>query len=128
MASIADGCVCVTLGPLIGLKVKIDLIDKSYDIGEVIDLQSGETIVKVFLDVDFAVRNGKWHLPGKQMSIVLMSNLGCLMEVPVSYKNYRFSLDLPVAGLRWLRAELYCLVDDQKMMAAFTNPVYFERK
>jgi hypothetical protein len=121
LEAISGGRVCVTLGPLLHLAVKTCLTEKYFEPGDEAVIYENE-VIKVDLDLDFSVRRDKWQLPGQVMEMILASNLGSMPVDVTCSKGIEYTA---AGGLKWLRAELYTVINGVRTLAAFTNPVYF---
>lgn len=124
--AIAEGRAVVTLGPLLGLAVKLNSSDKKFNMGEEVFLDDGSDQIEVQLGLEFPNKEFEWKLEKQQLRIEITSNSGVLYKLDVPLESQKKTLTFSSKGLKWMRAELYGTVKDINVMMAFTNPVYFK--
>lgn len=134
VSALREGRATVTLGPLLSLTVSLD--GQSYGLGSVIPSprqaeDQGE--VQAHITIDFSVRPGLWSLPEQNFKLILCSDRGQELDIEVPRNGGSTDDPLCFVGLpvpsrprKWLRAELWGMVQEVHALIAFTNPVYFD--
>lgn len=123
--AIVNGAAVVTSGPLLLMECKLKNVNKIYTIGETVQLEKSDGCIDIDVSIDFTVRKDQWRL-GEKMALSIVSNKGEIARVPVDVNRPNFSFDVLHTGIKWIRAELYGFIDQQQLLIALTNPIYFK--
>ncbi|MDF2959586.1 MAG: histidinol-phosphatase [Paenibacillus sp.] len=120
------GSAAVSMGPLPQLTVLAPDGSRA-SLGDVVALQQqdGAAMLEVTAGVDFTARAGHWELPDQRLQLKLVSNLGELAVVEVTQGQPQATRSMNLAGVRWLRGELYGAFCNARTMIGFTNAIYF---
>lgn len=123
--AIKTGSMSVTLGPLLIVEIYLPGGDHVYEMGETVPVNEniGETVT-VHISLDFTSRKKHWHVPEQDLEVHIKSNLGVLAVNKVNEKTPQCSIEIHINQLKWLRAELYGVINGCRTLIAFTNPIY----
>lgn len=122
--ALSSGRASLTIGPLLTMKVETD--HNLYGIGSAVPRRVASSNDKVYVHVDFSVRQGIWTFPEQNYSLRLTGNTGVIAERTISMDNPDCSIDIPREGLIWARAELRGKVRGVRALIACTNAIYFD--
>lgn len=125
LQALTEGCVVVSLGPLMELFVKT-VSGKEYHIGEEAVINDSNTELKVSIAIEFTGRNYECKLDCDSVFIDLISNLGSMGKLNLPACSLKKDIYISAKGVKWLRAELYGTVKGKNTMIAFTNPIYLK--
>lgn len=116
----------VTMGPF--LDIKAGMAGSSFMIGDTISIYNDT--LSIYIDMDFSVRQGKWALDKRPITITLNSNMGVLYSYSFDKTEQCMKIEAHIAtkGVKWVRGELYGSMYDMHTMLAFTNPLFFDLK
>ncbi|MGP0585025.1 CehA/McbA family metallohydrolase [Paenibacillus timonensis] len=132
--SLREGRVTVTIGPLLNLAIFAN--GNKFAVGSVVSspLQAeDQRELQASVTIDFSVRSGLWFLSDQTFHLILCSDQGQELDIEVTWGKDNTNEPLCLSGLslsprprKWLRAELWGIVQGAHAIIAFTNPIYFD--
>lgn len=131
--SLREGRATVTVGPLLSLAIFAD--GHKFELGSVVSpLQTeDQRELQASVTIDFTVRSGLWFLSDQTFKLILCSDQGQELDIEVTWSKNNANEPVCLSGLplspgprKWLRAELWGIVQGALAIIAFTNPVYFD--
>ncbi|MNO25129.1 hypothetical protein D3C76_149610 [compost metagenome] len=132
--SLREGRATVTVGPLLSLAIFAD--GHKFELGSVVSLPlqaEDQRELQASVTIDFTVRSGLWFLSDQTIKLILCSDQGQEMDIEVTWSKNNANEPVCLSGLplspgprKWLRAELWGIVQGAHAIIAFTNPVYFD--
>jgi hypothetical protein len=125
--AIKNGSAVITLGPLPLMECKRTDVESVYSIGETVPMTNENNEFEFFLTIDFSTHKNSWPLEEGQMILTLTGSSGNLFQATVSPEQPAINIILSNINTTWIRAELQGKINDQEMIIALTNPIYFKK-
>lgn len=122
--ALKSGRATISMGPLLDMDVWANR--EHYQIGDVIQLDRTAESVKVSISIDFETRYGFWNFSTDTRLCRLASNLGEIQSNVVESHSQECAFMMDAANVEWVRAELYAIEGENKVLIGFTNPIYFQ--
>ncbi|MCY6354442.1 CehA/McbA family metallohydrolase [Clostridium sp. ZS2-4] len=119
--AIKKGCLSVSLGQVLTIDVLSG--EKAWTIGDKISKFQLNNNLKVSINIMESSINVKHNIDKETLRVNINSNIGNI-AMP-NYDEEEVDITENIDSIKWIRGELYGVIDGEEVMVCFTNPIYF---
>lgn len=125
LKAIKNGKVCISIGPIV--EINLNSEEGHWEVGDTVE-HINEASAVCRLKIDANHRFGMKNIKKEPLKLVLNSNKGPVDDRTLLKPEDCYEIKIETSEMKWIRGELYQTVENEEVMVAMTNPIYFKNQ